>query len=400
MMVNNGVEGLKEKVSEYSESIKEWGKKTAAVATAGLMLYTSTVTGMAAGPEILGQDHKVQTYAEKHVEERDEELFEDLYHFIENGADRKAHYTEKRFEKGLEYLKEKHTEEDNGYDTEFSTRIDRLAAGLGDLFYGDKDGKAEENEVISFFEDRKDNKAVRQLVEYVGSRKMPDDEGFYQKFLMENVKGLPEEAGYRVAYLTFDDGPSENTDEILEILEDKNVEASFFVNGSYQRRDNILYREIVEEGNLLGNHGFSHDYDAIYSSEESYLENHFRLQEYIEVAAGEVSKMYRFPGGSDNSISSRETVEEVIEELENEGFRHIDWNVTSGDASGKDLSSEKLVENVIERSEGLDHAVILFHDRRCKDETVKAVPEVIEELRERGFRFETVDKAPEVSLLD
>jgi peptidoglycan-N-acetylglucosamine deacetylase len=183
--------------------------------------------------------------------------------------------------------------------------------------------------------------------------------------------------GYRKVYLTFDDGPSANTSEILDILKEYNVKATFFV----VRHDGLnyeeLYQRIVDEGHSLGMHSSSHVYSEVYASVDAFANDTKELRDFLYMVTGVESNIYRFPGGSTNRVSQTD-MKLLADELEKEGIIYFDWNVSSGDASSVPLTKEEIVENATSGLEDLDEAVILFHDLGSKTSTVEALPEIIE----------------------
>ncbi|MGL5259221.1 MAG: polysaccharide deacetylase family protein [Lachnospiraceae bacterium] len=181
----------------------------------------------------------------------------------------------------------------------------------------------------------------------------------------------------RKVYLTFDDGPSIHTKEILEILDTYNVKATFFVNGHVGEVYKELYVEIIERGHTLGMHSFSHVYSEIYSSLEQYQNDVKKLQDYLEEVTGTRSLIYRFPGGSSNQVSSI-SAQSMIEWLYTEDIEYYDWNISSNDASSKKLSAEEIYENCIKDIEDYSNATILFHDAPDKLSTIEALPSIIE----------------------
>ena len=183
--------------------------------------------------------------------------------------------------------------------------------------------------------------------------------------------------GYRKVYLTFDDGPGLNTSEILDILKEYNVKATFFVVRNDESDYEELYQRIVDEGHSLGMHSTSHDYSEIYASVDSFVKDTEELQDFLYQVTGVESKLYRFPGGSTNRVSKTD-MNLLYDELEKEGIIYFDWNVSSEDASSASLSKDEIVENVTSSLEDLDEAIVLFHDSESKTSTVEALPEIIE----------------------
>lgn len=183
----------------------------------------------------------------------------------------------------------------------------------------------------------------------------------------------------RKVYLTFDDGPSCNTDEILDILAQYDVKATFFVVGKTDEKSVAAYQRIVEEGHTLGMHSYSHKYEEIYQSVDSFAQDMGELQEYLYEITGVWSRYVRFPGGSSNTVSQVDMME-LISYLKEQGIRYFDWNVSSGDASRETLSKETIVENVLRDVQKHDTAIVLMHDAADKPTTVEALPEILEEL--------------------
>ena len=180
-------------------------------------------------------------------------------------------------------------------------------------------------------------------------------------------------------YLTFDDGPSSNTAAILDILAKYNVHGTFFVVGKEGENYKSLYRRIVEEGHTIGMHSYSHKYDEIYASKEAYSQDLLKLQEYIYETTGTWSRICRFPGGSSNTVSQVDMTE-LIAYLEEEDIDYFDWNVSSLDAAGQELSAEEIAENVLHNIDKYSTAVVLMHDADDKTTTVEALPIILETL--------------------
>lgn len=198
----------------------------------------------------------------------------------------------------------------------------------------------------------------------------------------------------KTAYLTFDDGPSVRTKEILDVLDEYGVKATFFVIGNKNEEDKKLYKEIVDRGHTLGMHSQTHMYNRIYESTESFLEDYSQLFATIVNETGEQPVLFRFPGGSNNSYMTRNgTVDGIKEEMETRGFTYYDWNVSAEDAKYKYISAEDIALNVLEGSRYKNLAVVLMHDSANKQTTVDALPAIIEGLKEQGFAVEKLTPA-------
>ena len=184
---------------------------------------------------------------------------------------------------------------------------------------------------------------------------------------------------YRKVYLTFDDGPSSNTEAILEILDRYGIKATFFVVGKTDEHSQEMYRRILEEGHTLGMHSYSHRYGEIYASTEAFSEDLDKIQSYLYEMTGETSRFYRFPGGSSNALSSTD-VQELIDVLDERGIIYFDWNVVNGDAGSVKLSAAQLADNVTNNMERYRTAIVLMHDAAGKTTTVEALPMIIERI--------------------
>lgn len=185
--------------------------------------------------------------------------------------------------------------------------------------------------------------------------------------------------GIRRVYLTFDDGPSANTDRILDILAQYGVKATFFVVGKEGYTDQ--YRRIVEDGHTLAMHSYSHRYNEVYASLDSYKADLTKLHDYLYELTGEDCRFVRFPGGSSNTVS-KVSMWDLIDYLESEDMVYFDWNVSSGDSTGGKKSVNQLTNNVLENIGKYNNAVVLFHDAAGKTTTVDALAGIIEKILE------------------
>lgn len=183
----------------------------------------------------------------------------------------------------------------------------------------------------------------------------------------------------RKVYLTFDDGPSIYTQDILDILARYEVKATFFVLGKESDADKEAMKRIVEEGHTLGIHSYSHRYSEIYASVENFAADFEKLQNLLYEVTGVRSTVYRFPGGSSNKVSEI-PMEEFAEYLAENQVRYYDWNVSSEDGTGTNLPVEQLVQSSTRNLEKYETAIILFHDSADKRTTVEALPIIIENI--------------------
>lgn len=191
------------------------------------------------------------------------------------------------------------------------------------------------------------------------------------------------ETAQKEVYLTFDDGPSSSTSKILDILKEYDVKATFFVVGKTDETSAKLYQRIVEEGHTLAMHSYSHKYNEIYKSQENFVEDMEKLQEYLYDTTGVWTRFYRFPGGSSNTVSDVD-MQKLMTYLDENGITYFDWNISSGDASSVQISSDNIVDNCINGLKDKSECMILMHDANEKRTTVEALPEVIKRIQERG----------------
>lgn len=188
------------------------------------------------------------------------------------------------------------------------------------------------------------------------------------------------EDNIRRVYLTFDDGPSIYTEQILDILDEYGVKATFFVVGTQAESYPDRYREIVERGHTIGMHSYSHVYSDVYKSKESFIKDYQKIRDYITETTGVTPTIYRFPGGSSNTVSKTD-MDELCSYLTGEGVTYFDWNISSGDATRYPLSPERIAYNCLSTVGNFKNAVILLHDTGTKYTTVQALPAIIEGLQ-------------------
>lgn len=219
--------------------------------------------------------------------------------------------------------------------------------------------------------DTKENSAV-QDIETLENRIVWDN-------MAQNSQPWDSGSGIRKVYLTFDDGPSANTDTILDILDEYGVKATFFVVGKEGYNDQ--YKRIVQEGHSLGMHSYSHKYQDIYQSVDAYREDLMKLHTYLYELTGVDSRIVRFPGGSSNTISGVD-MQELIGYLSEENIVYYDWNVSSGDAASGYVSAQRIVDNVLNHIDQFRTAIVLMHDASDKNTTVEALPIIIEKILE------------------
>jgi len=187
--------------------------------------------------------------------------------------------------------------------------------------------------------------------------------------------------GIKVVFLTFDDGPSENTDELLDMLNEYDAKGTFFTTLHDNDTAKAMYRLIVDEGHTLANHTSSHDYN-LYSNPDAFFADVDQLDQFQKTVTGqkETSHVFRFPGGSANSN------ETCVQGIINRGWNYSDWNVSSGDGCADPPTSDVIAQTIIAGCREHDVSVVLSH-AELKESSRNAMPIVIETLQQEGYTF-------------
>ncbi|MBU5485696.1 polysaccharide deacetylase [Clostridium sp. MSJ-11] len=198
----------------------------------------------------------------------------------------------------------------------------------------------------------------------------------------------------KVVFLTFDDGPSpNNTPEILKILKDNDVKATFFVIGTSVESYPHVAKRLYKEGMCILPHTYSHNYGTIYNNSESYFNDLNKCISSIKNITGEEVIHYtRLPGGSDNLVSNSEVLRTIRNKLNAKGIDYIDWNVSSGDAEGGVVAVNILNNNIKYQCTDLNLAVILMHDSYYKTTTVESLDSTIKHLKAQGYKFKKINE--------
>ncbi|MCI8654327.1 MAG: polysaccharide deacetylase [Clostridia bacterium] len=203
---------------------------------------------------------------------------------------------------------------------------------------------------------------------------------------VENIYKVEEKR----VFLTFDDGPSKKvTPQILDLLKQENIKATFFVLGSRVELNPDIVKRAYEEGHYIANHGYSHTYSKIYASTQSVLDEYYSTEDAIKRAIGNdrySSLLFRFPGGS-NGGKYRDVKNQAKELLRTNNIAYVDWNALTGDAEGGKKTVEQLISRLNETISTKTSIVILMHDAGDKTTTYEALPQIIESLRANGYEF-------------
>ncbi len=224
-----------------------------------------------------------------------------------------------------------------------------------------------------------------------GASGEPAYQSLYPDLYVPVVEKIPGKEGDKVVYLTFDDGPSSQTEALLDVLDEQGVKATFFVvgQGKGEAQCKAWLKEIADRGHTIGVHSYSHDYQQIYASVEAFLEDFQQMHDWIVEATGQKPTIFRFAGGSVNDYN-QENCRAIIEEMTRRGYTYFDWNVDSGDSTlgqGGEAIRETTVEGILQR----DKSVVLLHNSSTKAETVAQVGEIIAACKREGYRFDVLD---------
>ncbi len=211
----------------------------------------------------------------------------------------------------------------------------------------------------------------------------------YQDLYPDMYVDRPVETVYTedIMYLTFDDGPSERTLEVLDILDEHDVKATFFVTGQPSSQSTSIMQEVVKRGHTIAAHTYTHQLDRMYTSVEAFLYDFYQIYNLIYESTGVTPDIFRFAGGSINS-SNHDTYRDIIVEMTRRGFVYFDWNLSSGDAVSGGASEESIINNILSNSLRVNRGVVLMHDSVGKWTTVAALDDIIIGLKEQGFGFD------------
>lgn len=191
----------------------------------------------------------------------------------------------------------------------------------------------------------------------------------------------------KVVYITFDDGPCKTTARLLDVLDECDVKATFFVTSQFLDDNSLVneIREIKNRGHQVGVHSYSHQYDEIYSSADAFISDYNKMDDIIYQATGKRSEVYRFPGGS-NTGYNKAIRSELISYLSGIGVEYFDWNAYDGDCDG--YEGQALIDRAVKESSYKDKSILLMHNIPGKDTVIDAIPSIVSQLREKGYSFD------------
>lgn len=199
----------------------------------------------------------------------------------------------------------------------------------------------------------------------------------------------------KTAYLTFDDGPSDNTRKILEVLKEKKAVATFFLIGKEitPEREDIV-KQTVKQGNAVGVHTYCHEKNKLYCNAESFFDDFNMASDSIKKVTGKKPVLHRFPWGSNNGYVCS-YVDSLHEKLQEEGIKSYDWNVSGEDSIGGTVAQSTIFQNVKKDLTRYDEPIILLHDSATMDNTAAVLGQIIDYIRSQGYEFATLEKREE-----
>ena len=209
---------------------------------------------------------------------------------------------------------------------------------------------------------------------------------------------------HKIAFLTFDDGPSTTvTPKILDILKKNNVKATFFLLGenieANEKSRELIKREF-NEGHAIGNHTYSHNRNNILFPNNKinvpiFMTDMKKNDDVLKNILGQNfnTRVLRVPGGYMSRTYYKDpNLPEFDAKLKEEHIISIDWNVEIKDAEGKRNKSSTELFSILKEEVGTkSKVIILMHDTYGKVQTANALPQIIEYLKYQGYEFRTIE---------
>lgn len=190
----------------------------------------------------------------------------------------------------------------------------------------------------------------------------------------------------KVMYLTFDDGPSYKvTNDILDILKENKVKATFFLIGNNIKGREDVVKRIYNEGNSIGLHSYTHNYKKIYCSEDKFIKEMFDCRNEINKVVGISPNIIRFPGGSYKKLNK-----DFLKRLHDKNFKVYDWNLDSSDGLKPKTSLDELYSNAIEGSGDKEKLILLLHCADVHQNTCRVLPKIISYYKSKGYEFRII----------
>lgn len=247
-------------------------------------------------------------------------------------------------------------------------------------------------------EEKKRKEAEEAKKKMIGVKHGAESYSYSAKKVEDKLKRMDySNNGEKIVFLTFDDGTSTTvTPQILKTLKDENVKATFFLTGQNIERGGEKAKELIkqefEEGHAIANHSYSHDYGILYPNRvlnlESFKEDFKKTDVILKDVLGPYfsTEVIRCPGGH----MSWKGMQPLDKYLDENGIASIDWNALSGDAEGKKKNPQELYDYAVKTSAGKDMVVVLMHDTYGKENTAKALPQIIKYFKDNGYQFKVL----------
>ena len=247
-------------------------------------------------------------------------------------------------------------------------------------------------------EEKKRKEAEEAKKKMIGVKHGAESYSYSAKKVEDKLKKMDySNNGEKIVFLTFDDGTSTTvTPQILKTLKDENVKATFFLTGQNIERGGAKAKELIkqefEEGHAIANHSYSHNYGILYPNRvlnlESFKEDFKKTDIILKDVLGPYfsTEVIRCPGGH----MSWKGMQPLDKYLDENGIASIDWNALSGDAEGKKKNPQELYDYAVKTSAGKDMVVILMHDTYGKENTAKALPQIIKYYKDNGYKFKVL----------
>lgn len=195
-----------------------------------------------------------------------------------------------------------------------------------------------------------------------------------------------EKPEHPTVYLTFDDGPSGHTEDILNILKEEQIQATFFVLGESVLRHIDTVQRIVSEGHAIGNHTYDHRYESLYSSFDGFWQQVQQTDRILQETVGVQTRLLRAPGGTYTNFDPL-----YFYYLDQAGYEIYDWTIDSGDSRRRGVPAGEIIENV-KNGRLSNEIILLLHDNAGHEETVKALPEIIRYFQSKGYVFKPLSE--------
>lgn len=220
--------------------------------------------------------------------------------------------------------------------------------------------------------------AVNSSQEY--QQKMQEIQQQFYQLIPQIDQKAQENPNVKVAYLTFDDGPSSTyTPQFLEVLKEHHILATFFVVGNQVEQHPEIVQQIQQQGHTIANHSYSHDFNKVYSNPTAFINDIEQANNAIEQACGQRAKIIRFPGGSATAKGQFPAIKELLNQ---KGYTYVDWNASCGDGRSG-YTGDQLYQNTVNSIHGNNRVTILMHDR--SQATLDALPKIISYLEENQY---------------